>query len=702
MGDLAELDLQTSYRKGRDDLARDFYLPLMRAAATYDRAVGFFRSSVFIIAWPALTGFVERGGKMRILCSQVLSEEDVGALNEGYEARLDELLSERLTTEIETLLTDEALVQPTRILAALVASGVIDLKVAVLFHANGSVNPRIFHDKLGIVRDVAGSVVAFKGSMNETWGGLAADGNLESVDVYCEWNGGREAKRVAEEAEYFATIWDDNYPGVEVREFPQVPKSLLVNAAAKSWPAEVKALLSEDSRATRLPANWDGEGRTLLDHQEAGLSAWRAAGRRGIFAFATGAGKTFTALNAIHESIEVYGEVPVVVVPDMLLFRQWHEELQPLAAALDASILRAGAGHDSWRGVLRDWTLPGERRRIVLTTIQTARSADFRMRLATGAGLFLVADEVHHLGSPSSRSLLDDAMFGPRLGLSATPDRAGDPEGSAAIMDFFGEVLEPRYTLVDAIEDKVLTPYFYYPHAVRLSDTEARDWAGISARIARVRGQMGEDAAHDERLDRLYFERARIVKQAASKVQLSVDVIARHYRDGERWLIYCDDQDQLENVRATLHAAGHEAMPYHSAMGSDRQQTLRWLERFGGIVIAIKCLDEGVDIPAVSHALILASSKNPREFIQRRGRVLRRAKGKALAHIHDAIVVPPTFGSSLAKADPITAGELARAIEFAHGAENPMADADLLSIALDSGLDWHLLAGTGLEDIDDD
>ena len=150
--------------------------------------------------------------------------------------------------------------------------------------------------------------------------------------------------------------------------------------------------------------------------------------------------------------------------------------------------------------------------------------------------------------------------------------------------------------------------------------------------------------------------------------------------------------------------AGFDALPYHSAMAGDRQQTLQWLDRRGGVVVAIKCLDEGVDIPSVSHALILASSKNPREFIQRRGRVLRKAPGKPLAFIHDAIVLPPvagTGGEEKLLPDPLTIGEIARAIEFASHADNPASSADLQEIALQAGLDWRRLLKLGDEDDDE-
>ena len=315
----------------------------------------------------------------------------------------------------------------------------------------------------------------------------------------------------------------------------------------------------------------------------------------------------------------------------------------------------------------------------------------------------LVADEVHRLGSRGNRALLDSSLFGPRLGLSATPERAGDPEGTAALLNYFGGVLEPRYTLADAVRDGVLTRYFYRPHTVQLTEDETTSWYRLSARIARLRAQLGDSADDDGQMERLLFERARVIKQASGKVALSVNVISGAYERGQRWIVYCDDQGQLGDVVDALASAGHTAMPFHSAMEGDRVETLRWLDRNGGIVVAIKCLDEGVDIPSVTHALILASSKNPREFIQRRGRVLRRAPGKALAFVHDAIVVPPRRPEADdAGPDPITAGELARAIEFAQSADNPAAGADLIAIAIDAGIDWETLTGAGVEDLGDD
>lgn len=702
---LASLPLRTSYHKGRDNIATDFYLPALRLATQYDRAVGFFRSAVLIIAWPALREFVAHGGRIRILCSQILSQSDIEALEAGYQARVDDRVAARLHEEVASLLKDDAMGEPARVLAALVGAGVIELKIAVLRPLPTAPGTRIFHDKLGILRDAAGNQLIFKGSMNETWSGLSADGNLESVDVACSWLGGRDEERVCEEARYFADLWADDYPGLDVRPFPDVAKEALVAAADSDWENTVDRLLGEHLPRDKpnQDSTADTKGRTLRPHQATGLAAWRANDRHGILAFATGAGKTFTALNAIRESLTELDEIPVVIVPDTTLFVQWYAELTAATEPLGARILRAGDGHDEWKGALRDWTVADGRPRLVLATVQTARSATFRSHLSPGGHLFLVADEVHRLGSVANRSLFDGGLFGARLGLSATPERAGDPVGTEAILNFFGGVLEPRYTLADAVRDGVLTRYFYRPHPVRMTDEELAQWKKISQRIARLRARLGESGTHDAGLQQLLFQRADIVKKAAAKISLATEVLRSSYEAGQRWIVYCDDQDQMSQVVTALAIAGHTAMPFHSAMEGDRAETLRWLDRYGGIVAAIKCLDEGVDIPSVTHALILASSKNPREFIQRRGRVLRTAPRKAMAFVHDAIVVTPQLridGEDV-EPDPITTGELARAIEFAQSADNPSAASDLIGIAIDAGIDWNALTMAGVEDGND-
>ena len=550
----------------------------MSRSSEFDRAVGFFRSTVFVVAWPALKRFARNRGRIRVLCSHVMAPQDIEAIGEGYEARVNEELSRHFVEEVRSLLREPELHRPATILAALVSERIVEVKIAMLTPDDRkTVRGRVFHDKLGIFRDDAGNTVIFKGSMNETWTGLAADGNLESVDVAASWLGKRDQVRVTEEVGYFEDLWRNRYPGLSVRPFPDVALEELQQAAAPDWRHELDDGLEAQQRAA--PGS-DPRGRSLRPHQAAGLASWQSNGRRGILEFATGSGKTFTAITALRESLRC-GERALVVVPDRVLFAQWYDELRETTTDLDARILLAGAGHSDWRPRLRSWLGAGSQPRLVLATLRTASASDFLERIPKGQPTTLIVDEVHRTGSRIQRKLLDADRFpGARLGLSATPERAGDAEGTAVILGFFEAILEPRYSLADAVGDGVLCPYFYSPHTVALTEDEQERWGELTVKIRLLYGlRSSGDATVDleERIRLLLIERARVVKRAENKVQLAVEVLSQHLEPGQGWLVYCDDMTQLDVVRTALDDAGIDTLPFHSRMHGDRDATLRWL-----------------------------------------------------------------------------------------------------------------------------
>jgi superfamily II DNA or RNA helicase len=344
----------------------------------------------------------------------------------------------------------------------------------------------------------------------------------------------------------------------------------------------------------------------------------------------------------------------------------------------------------------------------VLATTPTASSEEFLGLCSQGEHLFVVADEVHRLGSPGAKAILSVAS-GPRLGLSATPRRAGDPTGTAAILNYFGDVVPPPFTIYDAIQANALTPYAYHVHRIELQQDEQQQWDALTSEIRKLTAQArGEGIAADRtealqgRLKMLLIRRARIVKGAREKPSAALRILSTTYSKGQRWIVYCDDRQQMTATRDLLRADGIEdVLEYHTAMEGDPARTLDLFTSHGGIVVSIRCLDEGVDIPAVSHALILASSKNPREYIQRRGRVLRKSPGKALAQIHD-VLVSPSFSAEEPLETAILEGELARAIEFGQHAINPGCIADLMRLASEHQLDLARLASTGDEEEGDE
>lgn len=273
---LRDFEFKRAYHKPADDIAAGFYLPAMSVSVEYDRAVGFFSSTVFLLAWPSLKEFVAAGGKMRLICSPVLSDRDHSALRDGYSRRAELEAGQEIARSFEELLSTEGLIKPAVVLASLVAARVIDCRVAWVGEEAGGRPKRLFHDKVGILTDTFGDSVAFKGSMNETWPGLAQDGNLESVDVFADWRDDGERQRVADEAAYFQEVWKNEWPGVTVRPLPDVAREAIISAAdAARWPDFVDEICIELEEAAR----WSAEagqpgGRSPRPHQIGALEAW--------------------------------------------------------------------------------------------------------------------------------------------------------------------------------------------------------------------------------------------------------------------------------------------------------------------------------------------------------------------------------------------------------------------------------------------
>ena len=314
-----------------------------------------------------------------------------------------------------------------------------------------------------------------------------------------------------------------------------------------------------------------------------------------------------------------------------------------------------------------------------------------------------VIDEVHRAGAIEASKILE-LESGPRLGLSATPERAGDPEGTARILDYFGGIVPPPFTLNDAIAAGALTQYSYHVYRIDLTADEQERWSDLTKKIsvqyARMKSKKGNTEDLQRKLKVDLIRRARIVKAASNKVEAAVKIVNENYTVGSRWIVYCDDQTQLGQIRDAIGGSIVEKVyEYHSAMTGSRENTLAVFERYGGIVVSIRCLDEGVDIPAVDTALILASSRNPREYVQRRGRVLRKHKGKHLSTIHD-VLVTPVIDPDEPPETSIVEGEIARAIEFGKSAINPSCIASLERLAIEFGLEFDKLITAGIE-IDD-
>lgn len=685
-GNLSSLNPKTEYRSLKEDPVREFYRPCLLNSIIYRRAVGYFKSTVYNVIGVDIVEFSRRGGHTLIICSPDLSEEDIDSISSGY-AQRDDIISKSLIEQIDLLMNSERTASSARILATLISVGSLDIKLAVLANTRG-----LYHEKIGIFEDSYGNAVSFKGSANETWRGWSEHGNFESIEVFCNWRDGLERERVKNHVRHFDTLWSQEDSDIEVLAFPSEASEYLKNIAAR----DLNSLAPKNSVSL-------GTHRTPLPHQDAAVRAWLSRGSRGIFEHATGSGKTYTALMAIRWHVDQ--ERPVlIVVPSRLLLDQWATEIK--GEIPDVTLLLAGGTNNTWktsqrmRGMTGSDTSGGPR--IVLATMQTASMDLFRNSVSDGEHLMLVADEVHQVGSPQHSRILT-LRTGPRLGLSATPTRYGDPEGTKQILDYFGGIVPPTITLSDAIQAGRLVPYEYFPHLLNLSTAEADQWRNLTERICReiARQSSNSDEGGQRPLSQsvklLLIQRSRIAKKAEAKVSIACSVLSRNFAERQSWLVYCEDSEQLASVIDSLRQKGFNPVEYHSNMSGDRDATMSWFRSFGGVLVSIRCLDEGVDIPDVSHALILASSQNPRQFIQRRGRVLRRAPGKELATVHDAIVAPVDAVEEPEQVS-LLKSELARAAEFANHAINRGAGAGLREIAINMGINPSSLLDKGIED----
>lgn len=653
---LQDLSLQTSYRSGRDALLDDFYVPCLQESMKYDRAVGYFSSTLYQVVGLAFTDFARRGGRMRLVCSPALTPEDFDTMKQAHE--IGRRAQETVREDLERLLNNPEAVPATKLLATLIANDIIDVRIAFADKPSG-----LFHDKLGIFEDVEGKRVSFRGSANETW--RAWGYNHESFDVSCSWRNEQELLRTREHADSFQDIWRGREPGVLIARLDEVTHEHLAAIADDDLDHAFEEIRLHQGRKLDQAA-----GRPLMEHQRLVLQDWEKHGYRGIVNFATGAGKTLTAIEAVKRWTNQDGAA-VILVPGRDLHAQWIREIETELS--DALILPAGAGSSKadWMQLLPIFTAPGssaDLRRVVVATYATFASADFQRRLKSGSRLLVVADEMHRAGSKKVLPALEQTSCGATLGLSATFRRQFDDEGTGRLVDFFGPILAPVIGLAEALVLGLLVPYDYRLHEVTLDDDEQERYEHFTKRIGQLIGRGEAVREPDGPLRMLLIQRAQVLKQARHKVPTAVGILTSEYQPGDRWLVYCDDRTQLNAVIDECLAAGLPTLAFYSGMPSDRDMVIRSLGELGGIVVAIRCLDEGIDIPVTDHALILASSTVEREYIQRRGRVLRRAPatGKVSAEVHDLLLVDKIGGA-------LTKSEALRALEFVRLARNAAA-----------------------------
>lgn len=656
---LPDLPLNITYRTGEDDLLNGFYRPCLVHSVLYRRAAGYFTSSGLACAAKGLANLVARGGRMRLIASPHLSDDDVNALERAKNNPtkvLAEIVAGSLK-DVEDLLVRDRL----NALSWLAASGALEVKLALRVDEQGRFTSSIYHEKIGIFSDEVDNYVAFNGSANETSGGLFQ--NFESITVFRSWDS--TEPYAAKLSRNFETLWQDKSPGLKVLNFSETSQELLkrYQTTRRPEPEEEVFLDSPTSLVKEETAPGNalnfGNERPLRPYQEEAIQKWFQVGCRGILQMATGSGKTLTALNAISRLADRGSLAVIIACPYINLAEQWVRELQNAGISMP---IKAFSKSEKWSEMLQAGMAAlkhGQRRFLPIVVVnRTFLSESFQSLLCPErVPHLLVADEMHNLGALNLRNRLNPAIQF-RLGLSATPERHLDEEGTEALTDYFGKVVF-TYDLSKAIKDGNLCAYYYYPILVDLNDEESLEYQELSSRISSLMARNDKSEPLSPGLKVLLLKRARLMATAEGKIPALRNTLAylrEHDRPVTKALFYCgdgqvddpcDDEKMVRQMDAVIKLLGLDARLKvarfsHSETMAHRERLLIDVKsnRLDGLV-AIRCLDEGIDIPDIRMGFILASSTNPRQFIQRRGRLLRKADGKTHAEIWDFIVTPP-------------------------------------------------------------
>jgi len=661
-----QLDISHEYRSFQDDIINDFYIPVLKNATVYKRAVGYFSSSALFEVSKGIGNFIKNDGKIKIIASPQLSKEDVKAINKGYENR-DNIIEQSILSSLDYEPDNYFEKERLNLLAHLVADGTLDLKIAFIEAKNGI---GIYHEKVGILEDDSANKIVFSGSLNETKTALSY--NYESIDVFCSWKG--DGERISSKERAFDNLWKNEELKVKTIKFPEVAKEKLMTYKYKEPNLEIDkeeyqqqnniSIIKEGKIKEKGPRLPEVNNFKLRDYQNEAIENWVEDDYQGIFSMATGTGKTITALGAATRLFNDNNKqlAIIIVCPYQHLVEQWVEDIKFFG--MDPIIGYSASEQRNWRRILRrnvdNYNYEITDHFCFVTTNATFGSKYVQDRLKRLQKNFLIIiDEAHNFGAEHlSKSLLTNAKY--RLALSATIERHMDEEGTQKLFSYFNTV-SFEYSLEEAIRNGMLTPYEYYPIPVHLTDNELEEYKRLTHEISKrlYKDKLGKVKFRDSAK---YFliQRARLVAGAQNKIKALEKAITKSTGE-DNILVYCGattindtdysegnpEEEEIRQIDVVTDLLGNK-LGMHVAQFTSRESMKErevLIDRLANneklqALIAIRCLDEGVDIPSIKTAYILASSTNPKEYIQRRGRVLRKHKDKTKAVIYDFITLP--------------------------------------------------------------
>jgi len=628
---LRDISLKKAYSSDSDNILQDFYIPALEASIRYDRIAGFFSSSSLAIAARGILGLIKNGGVMKLIVSPKLSKKDLGIILSSHKEP-EKYMEEKMRGELDKL-EDKFVRDHVLALGWMIANKKMEIKVARVYDKNEKLlsyediqKKGIFHQKVGILKDSEGNTVTFSGSVNETASGWLD--NIEEFKVFRSWEPSEE-EYIRPDISKFNRFWNNESERVKIIDVPSAVKNKFIKIAPKNIEEiNLEKWYRKPERKKKIE---------LRDYQKDALEEWVNNDMKGMFEMATGTGKTYTALGCLKHLLKERGKLATVVTcPYAHLVEQWIENLRDF----ELRGVKAYGSYNRWKdnvaNAIFDYNNGYSNAVIILTTHDTFYSEKFRKLVQMIDGkILLISDEVHGLGSPERRKgLMENYLF--RIGLSATPTRWFDDEGTQVLRHYFGSTIF-EFPLKEAIEKGYLTPYEYCPYFVMLTPKELERYLGKTKKIAREYAKnKGEESKY---LELLCIIRQKIVTNAVEKYRVFEEIL-NNTKDLTFCLVYCSPE-QIDNVQEILNRRGiiNHRFTARESIAVRKEILKGFSERSHGVLVAMNCLDEGVDVPATQIAIIMGSSGNPRQYIQRRGRILRKHPGKDRAIIHDFIVI---------------------------------------------------------------
>ena len=713
-----------TYRPGEYNSPEKFFNDGLENSNEFDLQLGYFSSATISVLADGFATFISKGGKMRLVINHIVSTEDKNAISKGLKGGFINCFD--LTDFAQLRKTfDEYTQQFFECLAFLIYNKRIDIRIIKPRNKKG-----ISHTKTGQFRD-GDSVTSFTGSANFTISGLF--NNLEEIKIdRSDSLDVMTRKRIESQREEFDCIMDGTKRNIEYLS----PENLISAIKTNYGDKDIEELLDVEAKLRKI--KHDKKVQELKrqdslvsepieeilpcfpfpsgprDYQQLAFDNWKNNGQKGLFAMATGTGKTITSLNCLLEIYKRKGYYKaIILVPTITLVNQWEQECRKFRFS---NIIKVYSKNLVWRDEVERVHFnekyksdkdPEVSYIIISTYASYSREKVFNVLNGFDKRrVLMIADECHNMGSGSLVKRLKEIPYLRRIGLSATPERQFDENGNNKLRKFFGseEHYTYEYSMKEAIDKGVLCRYMYYPHIVKLTSDEMDAFLELSEKISRYFNyNTCSFDEQDEMLKRLLLARKRIIHKAVNKLAMFKEIIQKRFEEkgnlkysliyvpeGNRpdYLDSADDFDHTEEI-ADDNDAEHLINQYTLAVTEiDRSVTVRKfvsgqqdreeiLSDFAAgklhVLTSMKCLDEGVDVPRSELAIFCSSTGNPRQFIQRRGRVLRTHKDKKMAELHDLVVVPEVSpnSNSYRMEQSLLRGELARVNNFALLSENP-------------------------------